>query len=106
MAEHFVELVDIAFILHQRGAGEIVEILNVAVDHALIHRFHQRQIFLQRHRNFGGTKFIEEIEEHGTLLTFTLKVTCARPISKGAVAGGAVQVSRRSGLGIRPASNQ
>ena len=86
MAEHFVEFVDIALILHQRGAGEIVEILNITVDDALIHGFHKRQILFQSDRDFGFAEFIEEVEKHGALLTFTLKVTLAARISKGVVA--------------------
>jgi hypothetical protein len=50
-AEHSVELVEIALVLHQRGAGEIIEILHRLIRQIGVERFHQREIFTQRDRN-------------------------------------------------------
>ena len=66
MAEHLVELVEIALVLHQRGAGEIIEIVDLQIDDVLVQRIHQRQIFLERHRNARGTKLVEKLKEHET----------------------------------------
>ena len=43
VAEHAVELVEIALVLHQGGARKIVEILDAAAGEVLLHRFHQGQ---------------------------------------------------------------
>ena len=45
MAENDVELVEVAFVLHQCGARQVIEILDLAVDHVRVHRLQQRQIF-------------------------------------------------------------
>jgi len=46
-AEHAIELVEIALVLHQRGARQIVEILHRLLGEVGIERLHQRQIFTQ-----------------------------------------------------------
>jgi len=69
VAEHLVEAVQVALVLHQRGAGEIVEVLHAAVGEVGLEGFHQRQILLQRHRQAGGSELMEEVDEHrGTRL--------------------------------------
>ena len=65
MAEHAVELVEVALVLHQRGARQIVEILDPARGQIGLHRLHQGEILAQRHRHAGGFEFLEEIDEHG-----------------------------------------
>ena len=65
MGEDAVELVDVALVLHQGGAGEVVEFLDLHGDDLLVHRLHEGQVFLQRDRDLGGAEFIEEIQEHG-----------------------------------------
>ena len=65
VAEHAVELVEVALVLHQRGAREIVEILDAAAGEIGLHRLHQRQVFAQRDGHAGGFQFGEELDEHG-----------------------------------------
>ena len=65
VAEHLVELVEVALVLHQCGAGEIVEILDAAVGEVGLHRLHQRQVLLQGDRHLGGFQLVEEGGEHG-----------------------------------------
>ena len=64
VAEHAVELVEVALVLHQRGARQIIEILDAAAGEVGLHRLHQRQIFAQRHRHAGGLQLVEEGDEH------------------------------------------
>src|SRR5580704_5671698 len=70
MAEHAVELVEIALVLHQSGARQIVERLDPPVGQILLHRLDQREIFAQRHRQAGGFELMEEGREHGVLAYF------------------------------------
>ena len=64
VAEHAVELVEVALVLDQRGARQIVEVLDPARGEVLVHRLHQREIFAQRHRHAGGLEIMEEGDEH------------------------------------------
>ena len=64
VAEHPVEFVDVALVLHQRGARQIIEILDAARREIGLQRLHQRQILAQRHRHAGGFQLGEEIDEH------------------------------------------
>ena len=65
VAEDPVEFVDVALVLHQRGARQIVEILDAPERQVRLQRLHQRQVFAQRHRHAGRFQFGEEIDEHG-----------------------------------------
>ena len=67
VAEHLVELVEVALVLHQRGAREIVEVLDAAVGEVGLQRLHQRQVLLQGDRHLGGFQLMEEGGEHGQL---------------------------------------
>ncbi len=71
MAEHAVELVEVALILHQRGAGEIVEALHPAAGEVLLHRLHQGEIFTQGHRDAGRLELMEKADEHGRKLALS-----------------------------------
>jgi hypothetical protein len=64
VSEHAVELVEIALVLHQRRAREIVEILDPPVGQILLHRLHEREVFAQRHRQAGPFELMEESGEH------------------------------------------
>jgi hypothetical protein len=64
VAEHLVELVEVALVLHQRGAREVVEVLDAAVGQIGLHRLHQRQVLLQGDGNLGGFQLMEEGGEH------------------------------------------
>ena len=69
VAEHAIELVEIALVLHQSGARQVVERLDPPVGQILLHRLDERQIFAQRHRQAGGFQLMKEGREHpGTLL--------------------------------------
>jgi hypothetical protein len=46
--EGAVEAVEVGFVLHQRGAGEVVEIVHAAVDDAFVERFYKGEVFLDR----------------------------------------------------------
>ena len=64
VAEDTIELVEVALVLHQRGARQIVEALDPAGGQILRHRLHQGEIFAQRHRDAGRSQFLEESHEH------------------------------------------
>ena len=67
VAEHLVELVEVALVLHQRGAREIIEVLDAAVGQVRLHRLHQREVLLQGDRHLGGFQLMEERGEHWRL---------------------------------------
>ena len=64
-AEDAVELVEVALVLHQRGAREIIEILDRVVGEVGVERLHQREIFAQRHGDLRIAQRSEELQEHG-----------------------------------------
>ena len=64
VAEHAVELVEVALVLHQHGAREVIEILHAPAREIGVHRLHQGQVFAQRHRHAGGFELMEEGDEH------------------------------------------
>ena len=68
MAEHAVELIEIALVLHQSGTRQVVERLDPAVGQIHLHRLDQREIFAQRHRQAGGFELMEEGREHRSTL--------------------------------------
>ena len=53
MAEHPVELVQVLFILHQGGAGQIVEMLDAVVGQSGVHAVQQGQVFPQGYGQLG-----------------------------------------------------
>ena len=64
-AEHAVELVEVALVLHQRGARQVIEILDRLLGEVGVERLHQRQIFAQGDRDLGIAQRCEELQEHG-----------------------------------------
>ena len=64
VAEHAIEVVEIALVLHQRRARQIVEILDAPAGEVLVHRLHQRQIFPQRDRHAGLLQLGKESRKH------------------------------------------
>src|SRR6185312_11992990 len=64
LAERAVELVEIALVLHQRRARQIVEVLDAARREVGLHRLYQRQVLTQGHRQAGGFQLGEEGDEH------------------------------------------
>ena len=65
VAEDAVELVEVALVLHQGGAREVVEILDRLIGEVGVERLHQRQIFAQGHRDLRVAQRCEELQEHG-----------------------------------------
>ena len=63
--EYPVEAVEMALILHQRGARQIVETFHVIGNKPRIHRLQQRKIFPQGNGNFRFFQLQEEGNEHG-----------------------------------------
>jgi hypothetical protein len=64
VAEHAIELVNIALVFHQGGARQIVEVVDAARRQIGVHGFQQRQIFAQGHRYAGCFELLEETDEH------------------------------------------
>ena len=72
--EGAVELVVVLLVLHQRGAREVVEIVEaegavgVGTDDIGLQRFKQGQVFLDRYRQLRRTQGVEEVDQHGESL--------------------------------------
>ena len=69
-AECLVELVEMAFVLHQAGACQEVEVVHAAgvalrADHIGLQRFEQREEFAYRNRHLGVAQGLEEGDQHG-----------------------------------------
>ena len=62
--EHAVEAVEVALVLHQRGAGEVVEALDVVADEAEVEGGEQVEVLAQRHRHPSRAQRGEEGREH------------------------------------------
>ncbi len=67
--EDGIEAVEMALVLHQAGAGEIVEILDLVLRQLRLHAFQQREIFPQRDGDFGGAKIGEEAKKHAATVS-------------------------------------
>ena len=69
--ESAVELVEVLLVLDQRGARQVVKVVDRAgvglarTDHVGLQRFEQCQEFLDRHRQFGGAQGVEKVDQHG-----------------------------------------
>ena len=63
--EHPVEAVEVAFVLHQREARVVVELLGRQPGDARLQPREQGQQFGQRDRDAGGAQVEEELNEHG-----------------------------------------
>ena len=64
MAEDAIEAVEIALVLHQRRARQIIEFLDAPAGEVLVHRLHERQIFAQRDRHAGLLQLGKEGRKH------------------------------------------
>ena len=60
-----IEFVEMPLILHQRGAGQIVETLGIVDDEVLLHRLQQSEIFAQGAGHLRVAEREEEVVEHG-----------------------------------------
>ncbi len=63
--EGTVELVEVPFVLHQDGAGQIVEGVHVGEHHPFLQGMVQVKQLTHRHRHLGRAHFIEQVEQHG-----------------------------------------
>jgi len=68
VTEHAIELVEIALVLHQRRARQVVEILDTPAGKVALHRFHEHEVFAQRHRQAGLFELMEEGRKHCSIL--------------------------------------
>jgi hypothetical protein len=64
MRKELVEAVDMALVLHQRRAGEVVEALDVVLAEPGFHAFEQLKVFAQRDRHARRLQLEEERDEH------------------------------------------
>ena len=64
VSEDLIEAIEIALVFHERGAREIIEILDAVAGDAGADGFEQRQVLFQRDRDFGGAELGEEGFEH------------------------------------------
>ena len=71
MAEDLIEAVEMALVLHQGGAGEIVEILDAA-RRVGADGLEKRQVLLEGNRNLGGAKLGEKSGEHEGLFLLSI----------------------------------
>ena len=66
-----------ALVLHQAGAGEIIELVDAVFGEIGLDAFEQRQIFAQGHRDLGGAQIGEEAEEHrATVASNAFRSSC------------------------------
>ena len=65
MGEHPVEAVQVALVLDQGGARQVVEAVHRQVGHAPVHRLHQHEVLAQRHGRLGVAQLGEQAQEHG-----------------------------------------
>ena len=63
-AENTVKAIQMAFILHERSARQMVEILHIKARHAGLHGAQQRQIFRNGSRHTGSAQRNDEGREH------------------------------------------
>ena len=64
MAEHAIEAVEVAFVLDQCGARQVIEVLGAVAGQPPVESRHERQVLVQRDRYSGGLQFGEEGQEH------------------------------------------
>jgi hypothetical protein len=73
-----VEFVVMLFVLHQRGAAQVIKVVNlvaaavlvvaVGAHHAFFQRFHERQVFLDGDGQLGAAQGVEKVNQHGVFL--------------------------------------
>ena len=95
--EGLVEAVDIALVLHHRGAGEVVEPLDVIGHEPGAHALEKGEVFAQGDRHAMGAELGEEGQEHGRGWLQRGSVRRAVPQRQGPRDG--VRVRLRAGRG-------
>jgi hypothetical protein len=68
LAEDLIEPVVVFLVLDQHRPRQVVEVLDPAAGHVLVHGLHQMEPFLGRHRNLGVAQGGEEGQEHSVNL--------------------------------------
>ncbi|CAM2160920.1 hypothetical protein PT2222_90138 [Paraburkholderia tropica] len=63
-AERLIEAVEILLVLHERHAREKVEVVERGRDHALLERFHEREVLLDGDRQLRVAQRVEEVDQH------------------------------------------
>src|SRR5262249_17365614 len=64
MAEHPVEGVEMALVLDESGARQVVKVLNLALGTVALEPLDQGQVLLQGDRQLGGLERVEKGGEH------------------------------------------
>ena len=64
MAENPVELIEMALVFHERGAGKIIKVVDLFVRDPGIHRFKEGEILLDADRNSRLLQLVEETQKH------------------------------------------
>ena len=64
VGEGLVERIEKAFVLHQGGAGQMIELVYVRIDHAGLHGVQEAQEFLGGHWHARVAQVIEKFDEH------------------------------------------
>ena len=98
MGEDPVELVEVPLVLHQGGAGQVVEVVHVQADDVAVHRLHQGEVFPQGHRHLGVAKLREKAQEHavGTFVTGDQSEANHRDVKRKAQSGARRSASWRA----------
>jgi hypothetical protein len=94
-AEGLVELVEVALVLDEGGARQVVELVDRVRDHVLLERLEQGQVFLDRDRQLRLTQVEEEFDQHASLrwgrLGAALRAPAASPVgSRGGASPPAI----------------
>ena len=76
LGEDLIEPVQLALVLHQRGAGEKVELLRPPIDHIPVQRLQQHEMLLQRYPDPGAAQFVHERIEHRLLSVCVIARQC------------------------------
>ena len=89
--ERAVELVELRLVLHQRGARQVVELVDRRADHAGLDGLEQRQVLLDRDLQLGRAQRVEEVDQHRG-------PKHSRARAPGAVAGACRPAGYRAGM--------
>ena len=75
----FVKLVVMLFVFHHDRAAKVIEVVNAAgigggAHHVGLKCFKHIEVLAHRHRQFGGTEGVKEIDQHGSGLARTTEL--------------------------------
>ena len=94
VGENPVEAVDVALVLHQAGAGEVVEALGVVEDEPGVERLEEAEVLAQGDRDPGGAQLAEEARVHQLTPERPARTTrtASRQGERDGVDGGVLQL--------------